>query len=316
MECLYAIDSNPVDEMALGDRVRELEKKVRRMEDRSSDFVPDQAPTAPIPAPVESIPGPRRTLSRWDWAVRIAAPAGLVIAVLAWLQPEWAKHSEHDLESNVDRLIDVKLEKPLDRLGKVETGIAVVGAKIDTLIALQKQAVALIPDIKTKLPEGLARASTGDTTSLGALAYYVSAGTAQRVPVPDSLVQKSGLNLIALRSDEAEKAWQVVLQLLAYRSALNAISPTESRQLSLAIRPHDPKKGETIDLSDSSLSHSVILVNWPVYYDGSAAIHLEKTGFNDCDFYMPRTANSEKLATAILQQRLVTLSLPALREVQ
>lgn len=156
----------------------------------------------------------------WITAVTLAlAFLALLVAIAAWLQPEWSTHQHTDLVSQINGQIDEKLKEPVGKINQISEDLADVKGTLRAWAPLitpqfyRKSSTLSQKDFEKSLPE---------------LKAVTQLAIESKTQIPSTDVTNLGKRLVhtaAGNTDSANLAWMTATTLLNYRSFLNALAP-------------------------------------------------------------------------------------------
>jgi hypothetical protein len=153
-----------------------------------------------------------KTTEKSAWLTVGVPIIAVVLAALAWLQPQYSTSKNTDFNNSVDGRIDLKLKEPNEKLTKIGTDIAAIDG---TLKAWAPFMTPLFFKKSIALPE------KDFAQSLPQLKAAAQVGSESRTPIPADNLADAGKRTLALasaNSDLGKLAWETTSALLQYRS--------------------------------------------------------------------------------------------------
>jgi hypothetical protein len=186
--------------------------------------------------------GPKRNVADWTrdhWlalSISIGTVILVIIAYLAWWQPQWAAHEHENFESNVNKLIEAKQEQPIKDIHQIQLDIAKISTRLDDLLQLTK------PIAIRQLRAALSLPSKQFAEDLPTIKAAIDAAINVKLPASDyASGLRSKLNSVPAT---APAYWQTVGSLVSFRSSDGSIASQflpPCDHLSVAIIPGKTK---------------------------------------------------------------------------
>ncbi|MCU1339735.1 MAG: hypothetical protein JWO19_5316 [Bryobacterales bacterium] len=317
MDCLSTeiVAYKQADEMA-DHRISELARLVKNQAKEITAIKGKLSGDNPLPA-VSSTPS--AGIGFWQWVVRISAPAALVIAVVAWVQPQWSTHSAKDLETTIDGRIDTKLKSPTKTLEDLRVDVARISTRLDDFFLLVK------PAARRTLKDAAALPAKAFAAELPELKAAIDVAKTTKIPSAD---YASGLRerLRAISTD-APSYWQTVASFVSYRASDGStvsqfLPPCELVDVFVEPGKTKIKDGKTGKVTTPPLLGPMLHADCTVGLDGRKIIghrfvnsvviyrggklDLENVSFQNClwDIQIPQQTTPEKDARDILTRLL------------
>jgi hypothetical protein len=217
--------------------------------------------------------------------LRLCAPVALIVGVLAWLQPQWSAHSDHDLTARIAAEVHNQLKEDhfTDRISTLEKGLsgletAVQDLKgnIDLLLKKELRIAASLPPRQFDL-------------NLDTVASYVEAASAHHIPLEPDLVRALA-SKISSSPETVPSYWSAAAAVATYRanrpeeSSLRTLPPCLGNVASMAAMSIEMNFDCSISLDGTEYSDMIISKVIVLYRGGP--IHARNVQFRDCIFVL------------------------------
>jgi hypothetical protein len=298
------------DGMALSDRVYAVEQRLASLEKALSagHKLAQQA--------VEALATTRksrwktiwekRPIGFWEWTKWLGTFAcfpALPIALIAWLQPQWASHVYHDRKSEIGEVFDSKFAPFAQQIAEQGNKLSGIEGRLDGL----RDDVQLLLKKELKITASLSQPEFNKNLDVVVSALQAAANQKVAIPIEVSSTLHSKLKSSPV---SAVSYWPAVGSFLTYASSIShRESPKQAESLrcepiARTIYSHVSLGGSCYDLMDGAVLQDVHFVNTIVRFQGTM-LALRNVTFSHTVFLFPLLENPSpdirRIAAAMLK---------------